>query len=101
MSVAAAHFTFFLDVGDLAAGRHFAVAADHASTSERREPQETNETHGVLRLMDEQTPCRGCVAASARARARAVSTHIDTTVRQRYDERRPICACEWSSALTV
>src|SRR6185295_7570877 len=58
MTVAAARFALFLDVADLAAGRYFAIAPHHASTSERRETQEPNETHRVLRSRAEQYTCR-------------------------------------------
>ncbi len=49
MAMAAARLTFFLDVGDFAAGGHFAIAADDASAGERREAEKPNETvHAVL-----------------------------------------------------
>ena len=56
--VAAAGFALFLDVGDFAAGRHFAIAADHATAAESGEAEKSNETHDTLRRFQEQVVCR-------------------------------------------
>src|SRR5581483_4192989 len=50
VAVTAAGFPFFLDVCDLAARRHLAVAADHAAARERREAEKPNQTHHRLRF---------------------------------------------------
>src|SRR5262252_7823864 len=48
MTLTAARLALFLDVADLAAGRHFAIAPHNAAASECRESQEPNQTHRVL-----------------------------------------------------
>ena len=48
VSVASAGLTFLFHVGDFAAGGHFAILADHASTREGCEAEKTNETHHAL-----------------------------------------------------
>jgi hypothetical protein len=58
VSVAAAGLAFLLDVGDFAAGRYFAVAADHAPTAEGGETEQSNETHRALLISAEQYTCR-------------------------------------------
>jgi hypothetical protein len=58
MTVAAARFSLFLDVCDLAARRHLAVPADDASAGECGEAEKSNETHIVLQTTIEQTLCR-------------------------------------------
>src|SRR3954469_5869330 len=45
MAVATAALALFLDVGQLTAGRHFAIAADNAAACEIGEAEEANETH--------------------------------------------------------
>jgi hypothetical protein len=47
----AARNAFFLDVGELAAGRHLAVSADDAPARERCVPQKPYETHKALMLV--------------------------------------------------
>ena len=49
MTVTATGFALFLDVRDLAARRHLAVAANHAAACERREAEKSNQTHHRLR----------------------------------------------------
>ena len=50
MPVAAAGFSFFLNVGDFAAGGQFAISTKHAPTTESSEAEKPNETHRVLRF---------------------------------------------------
>jgi len=45
MTVASAALALLLDVGDFAAGGHFAIPADHTPTSECGEAEKPNETH--------------------------------------------------------
>jgi hypothetical protein len=51
--VVPAGLTFFLDIRDFPARRHFAVPADDASAGERRETEKPNETHHESPLSNE------------------------------------------------
>ena len=48
MPVASAGVTFFLDVGDLAACRDFAISADDTAARHRRITEEPNQTHDAF-----------------------------------------------------
>jgi hypothetical protein len=62
-----AHLSLFFHVRNLATGRHFPVTADNATTRERREAEQPDETHGDLRISYQQTECRQfCIGAAAR-----------------------------------
>jgi hypothetical protein len=48
VTVGVADPSLLLHIVDLAAGRHFSIAADDAAASESREAEKPNETHRVL-----------------------------------------------------
>jgi hypothetical protein len=48
MVMAGAVLALFLDVSDLTAGRHLAVASNHTATAEGGEAEKSDETHAVL-----------------------------------------------------
>src|SRR6476659_2800752 len=62
MPVARAAFAFLLDVGDLAARRHFAVATHDAPTGQRREAEQANQTHTAP--SGDLNPTAGVIAAT-------------------------------------
>jgi hypothetical protein len=80
MTVAGARAALFLDVGDLAAGSHFAIPADNASASESGEAEKPDETHNAPR----RAPSNKYAArlddasqgASSQLSARALVDHI-------------------------
>ena len=45
MPVTPAGFALFFDVTDFAAGRHLALAADHAAARQRSEPEKSHKAH--------------------------------------------------------
>jgi len=51
MAMARARLAFFLDVDDFTARRELSIATDHTSAAECREPEESDETHDVLRRL--------------------------------------------------
>jgi hypothetical protein len=67
MTVAAAALALLFDVADFAAGGHFAISADHTSTTESGEAEKPNETHDALHR-SRGAICVPQIAFSVRAR---------------------------------
>ena len=65
MTVATAALALLLHVGQLAARRHFAIAADDATAAESGEAEKPNETHDALHHAAEQFACRRFPSAPA------------------------------------
>jgi hypothetical protein len=75
MTVTTAGIALFLNVGNFATGGQLAILANHAPTTERREPEKPNETHHVLRYV----PITGsaiCVPLRSASSPRMTPSHI-------------------------
>lgn len=83
----AAGMALFLNVCDLAAGGHLAIAANDAATRESGEAEKPNETHHALRQIAEQYVCRARVRLSSEA-------HVSRIVTNAAKVHRKMARCE-------